>query len=279
MVIITYGMSRIIGTSMLWGQRRLILKTGAPDYRTLVTSRWRTDTYEEQESLVFYDEWIDIWCPVVNQLGVTTATIEIMDAARASGDEVWVYTSNMSVQDVNSPSWHIDLPNGLYARILPWLAWLWNLDGILYFQSDASWSNANPFEDLFEYNGNGDVLCDPGSTGWIGGSHGTPVPSLRLKYIRDGYEDYEYLKLLYDGGYPELAESIVSQIIPVERGATEDNKLLAVRGWSQDYDLMSSLREQMADCLDGTGPCGKQTNFNQSGALQFDQTGTLNFNQ
>ena len=47
--------------------------------------------------------------------------------------------------------------------------------------------------------GNGDgSLTYPGRTDEIGGSHFIPVASLRLKQIRDGLEDLEYMYLLED---------------------------------------------------------------------------------
>ncbi|QRN83198.1 DUF4091 domain-containing protein [Chloroflexota bacterium] len=94
----------------------------------------------------------------------------------------------------------IDRP-GQDARILPWMAWMNRVDG-LYHHHLNDWS-LNPWETPnvnFPANGDGflfyppndDTLgynpCDPRSNRLI--------PSIRLELLRDGLEDYAYLRLL-----------------------------------------------------------------------------------
>jgi hypothetical protein len=63
-------------------------------------------------------------------------------------------------------------------------------DGFLKRQ-DALWTTAH------FYGGNGDgYLLYPGTPDRIGGSVGIPIESIRLKHIRDGFEDHQYLRLL-----------------------------------------------------------------------------------
>lgn len=50
---------------------------------------------------------------------------------------------------------------------------------------------------LLVYGGNGDgYMLYPGTPDRIGGKTGVPIESVRLKHVRDGYEDFEYLRLL-----------------------------------------------------------------------------------
>ena len=50
---------------------------------------------------------------------------------------------------------------------------------------------------LAVYGGNGDgYMLYPGTVDRIGGTTGVPIESIRLKHVRDGYEDFEYLQLL-----------------------------------------------------------------------------------
>ncbi|HBR79969.1 MAG TPA: hypothetical protein DEA46_06070 [Candidatus Moranbacteria bacterium] len=238
------------------GKKAQLIKSANANFKTLVTSGLRRDNADGQQSLAYYDPWIDIWVPVINLFGSNNDSqgteIETLDAARANGDEVWTYTSNMSINDAGAPAYFIDMDTGVYARILNWLAWLYDLDGILYFDTVASWNSAtNPYNDVFRYNGNGDgTLWYPGATGFIGGSHGIPIPSTRLNYIRDGFEDWEYLKLLKSGGEDIFINNIVSQMIPVDRDAVVDGKALAIRNWENDPNLMQALRSEMADKIE-----------------------------
>jgi hypothetical protein len=110
---------------------------------------------------------------------------------------------------------HPPLPNptvidrqGIESRILPWLAWVDRVEGIFYSQT-ADWDE-NPWDTPFTNrlsNGNGYFFyppkdaslafdpCDPLSN--------RLVPSIRLELLREGMEDYAYLRLL-NGGKPRI---------------------------------------------------------------------------
>ena len=87
-------------------------------------------------------------------------------------------------------------------RVFQWLAYLYRVDGELYWgvnaadriytdPSNSSWQNQ------LVAGGNGDgSLTYPGRPAQIGGATFVPVASLRLKHIRDGMEDLEYLFVL-----------------------------------------------------------------------------------
>ncbi len=90
-------------------------------------------------------------------------------------------------------SYMVDHPVTL-NRAMGALAYLTGVDGELYFDTVYAYHQGDPWKDVFAFGGNGDgTLFYPGRPE----AHGThqPIPSLRLKAIRDGLEDYEYLKL------------------------------------------------------------------------------------
>jgi hypothetical protein len=230
------------------------IKAGNPDIKTLVTTGLRTDSADGIHSVAFYKDLIDIFCVNTDVLEIdspsTGGSITVLDKLKAQGHEIWAYTANTAANIVSgglTPDWHVDYPNGTYARIMPWLAWFYNFDGILYFAAGESWSSkTDPYTDIYRHSANGDgTLMYPGATGIIGGSHGIPIPSLRLMYIRDGYQDYEYLKKLNDLGFSSDVTGVVSQMIPVARSANN-----AMKNWVKDPDLMQSLRSQMADTIE-----------------------------
>jgi hypothetical protein len=77
------------------------------------------------------------------------------------------------------------------------LAFLAGVDGELYYDTVQAYGTQDPWESVFAFGGNGDgTLFYPGRPDRIGGNAHRPVESLRLKHLRDGLEDYEYLRLL-----------------------------------------------------------------------------------
>lgn len=92
------------------------------------------------------------------------------------------------------------------------LAFLTGVDGELYFNTVAAYGG-DPWKDTFAFGGNGDgTFFYPGKPDRLG-TH-APVSSLRLKHVRDGLEDYEYLRLLTKRGKGPLARRLVKQLTP-----------------------------------------------------------------
>jgi hypothetical protein len=115
-------------------------------------------------------------------------------------------------------------------RIEAWETWHNNAAGQLYYMLDGCmWSNNNcgtePWNSLYDdgNNGDGDLLyygtnsTHNGSAGGAFVNVSTPIwiPSIRLKMMRDGMEDYEYLHLLSSlgGPYATVANSAYSSWI------------------------------------------------------------------
>lgn len=92
------------------------------------------------------------------------------------------------------------------------LGFLSGVDGELYFDTVAAYGG-DPWKDTFAFGGNGDgTFFYPGTPARLGGKRHTPVSSLRLKHVRDGLEDYEYLRLLTERGQGRLAQRLVKQL-------------------------------------------------------------------
>ena len=83
----------------------------------------------------------------------------------------------------------------------------------------------------FEFSGNGDgTLFYPGTPSKIGGSSQVPAESIRLKMIREGIEDYEYLTLLAKAGDKALADQAARSVLPTAyQASNEPTELLAAR--------------------------------------------------
>jgi hypothetical protein len=132
---------------------------------------------------------------------LTDYEVAAAHAQQASGKWVWWEFTPFDMPPFANPA-VIDR-TGLDARILPWLAWLDEVDGLYYHQS-TDWT-PNPWSAVFSNslsNGDGflfyppkdDTLaynpCNPDSNRLI--------PSIRLELLREGMEDYAYLKLIDD---------------------------------------------------------------------------------
>ena len=123
-------------------------------------------------------------------------------------------------ENVTWPSYMIDAP-ATYNRVMSWMSYKYNIQGELYWganYADYKYS-ASPFDSSWEHQwfagGNGDgSLTYPGRPDHIGGSSTVPIASLRLKQIRDGLEDLEYMYLLQDAtGSRDAALAIVSSVV------------------------------------------------------------------
>lgn len=175
---------------------------------------------------------IDILVPIVNDLAGLGG--EYSDDQRPRYDvylrnrpgvrkSLWLYTSCMSYgcgaapidspSSVGWPGYAIDEPAS-QARAMGWLAFEYRVRGELYYETTLLLPSA--WTDQYRSGGNGEgTLFYPGTpngTGGsmaIGGTHDIPIESIRLKRIRDGREDYEYLRILAARGRRAAAMKVV----------------------------------------------------------------------
>ncbi|WNG38588.1 DUF4091 domain-containing protein [Archangium violaceum] len=119
-----------------------------------------------------------------------------------------------SVEKVYSgwASYMVDHPAPLNRAMGP-LAFLSGVDGELYFDTVFAYNTKDPWKDLFEFGGNGDgTFFYPGTPSRPGFTRHQPVVSLRLKHLRDGLEDYEYLQLLESLGEQTFAREAARRL-------------------------------------------------------------------
>jgi hypothetical protein len=110
-------------------------------------------------------------------------------------------------------SYMVDHPAPL-NRAMGVLAFSAGVDGELYFDTVFAYNTKkDPWKDVFEFGGNGDgTLFYPGTPARLGAPGHQPVVSLRLKHIRDGLEDYEYLHLLTELGDGAFARAAARRL-------------------------------------------------------------------
>jgi len=226
------------------GPRQARVHGGDPKLKSLVTT---TVAHLKDHGLY---ESTDIIVPVVNFVEGKNGeyagdqTADYRQAAK-DGKTVWVYSSCMSHGCGNTvtgeyggdadlagwPSLVID-HSALRNRAMPWVAYRYGFTGELYWDSAYSFTTkSDPWNDLYDFTGNGDgTLFYPGRPDKIGGSTHIPVESIRMKEVRDGVEDYEYLAIL-DAFDRNAAEGAAKKLFPHawSAGDITPDQLLATR--------------------------------------------------
>jgi hypothetical protein len=204
--------------------RAAALRAADPELRTLVT------TSLPQADANGVTEAIDVMVPVINHLddrsgdgsayaGNQRAKYDAFLSA-SPRRELWAYQSCMShgcggtsAYFTGWPSYMIDA-SGVRNRAMQWLLFRYRVTGELYYETTMAYGH-DPWTNQWDFTGNGDgTLFYPGTPARIGGTTHVPVASLRLKLIREGMEDYEYLALLSRLGGEADARRIADALFP-----------------------------------------------------------------
>jgi len=160
---------------------------------------------------------VDIWCPLFSLHRQESAA-----KRQALGEMVWTYTA--LCQGRPTPWWHIDFPL-LNYRVPAWMAWRDGMKGLLYWGGMSYWrqtpdpwtvapfytGNGRPQQGKqgIVFNGEGSLVYPARAVGYDG-----VVPTIRLKALRDGIEDYEYLAILQRLGQAAEAQETVRSLTP-----------------------------------------------------------------
>jgi hypothetical protein len=152
---------------------------------------------------------------------------------QAAGDKIWSYTGDVENYQNPSPFWQIDFPL-LNYRIVPWISYRYGLEGMLYWTSHyweqlqargrSPWTDpCTDIEGGSCYNGEGMLIYPGKEVNYVipQNAYGSaspvpvygPIPSLRLKAIRDGMQDYELLQEIEtDVGDEDIDVSVVVEV-------------------------------------------------------------------
>jgi len=162
---------------------------------------------------------VDIWATETDEFAAASTYVA---QALAKGDQVWSYTD--LVQDAYTPKWEIDfLP--INFRVIPgWINPVLGLTGILYWNV-VDWSS-DPYTDVYApdnpgYPGEGQLVYPGGPAGLQG-----VAPSMRLKWVRDGVQDYEYFQILKNLGQSAFALQVGQTVGPDWTNWTRDPAVL-----------------------------------------------------
>lgn len=160
---------------------------------------------------------VDVWVVLPKMYDAAQPRIaEVLD----KGDEVWSY--NAVVQDPYSPKWELDFDPINYRLQPGFISSSLGLTGLLYWRVD-NWSR-DPWRDVNAYPGYPaeGLLVYPGRQVGVPGV----VPSMRLKYLRDGVDDYDYVELLKRKGEGASALDLAREVGPDWSNWTRDPEAL-----------------------------------------------------
>ena len=194
----------------------------------------------------------NVWCPVASSLGYPREA-----ERRAAGDRMWLYVCMFPKPPY--PSLFIDHP-GVDLRVWLWQCWREKVEGVLVWNT-TWWTSPLPYPDpAHPQDPYRDTIAWSPSIPGQGASNGDgrffyppprscaafaagedcgpifekPVETMRLEYVRDGLEDYEYFAMLkrLDPSSPLLA-------VPPEVSASSVE-------FSVDPAHMAAHREKLA---------------------------------
>lgn len=209
-------------------------KKFAPDVKSLTTLGWATPRKFRKLSGI-----VDVWVPHIDQYEK-----KFFPSRQAQGDRIWIYTCMQTFYTHYPDSWKIDT-YGTCHRSLGWWLYKYNIEGYLYW-AISCWWNSNPWEDAETFafaNGDGSLLYPPlERKGW-------PYNSMRLHTQRDGFEDYDFLKMLeiaskVEGVYTTEELEEIQEILSIE-------EVIPWKGaYTKDDSLMVNLHKRILELLD-----------------------------
>ena len=178
------------------------------------------------------------------------------------GIEDWLYGPMLYESKVNSwvgSSTFIDLPL-VNDRAISWSSWKYNTRSWISWGVGAGWMHAwydpETWKDSYKsgsesdavftfkkLNGNGLLVYSPGVVPDVYGV----CPSIRLKTMRDGVQEYEYMRLLSElDGNNERVNEIVNSIIKQPFGK---NAIGNLDVWSFDPELWDQKRIELGELI------------------------------
>ena len=207
-----------------------LVKRVSPDLRVIQC----LNIPEGVEALAGYADTWDVYFAQYEKTGI--------EKRRAEGDEVWL---SVCCYPAERPNLFLEYP-AIDARVLGWICWVTGVSGFEYWSPNHWGKNksspglrggwiANTFQN---YNGDGYLLYP--------GADGTPLSSIRLANLRDGFEDYEYFSLLRSlKGEAKIPSEVVAS--PTR--------------YSSDPELFYRIRAKIAEEIESLA--GKRTQLQQ----------------
>jgi hypothetical protein len=206
-----------------------------------------------------WTDLIDILVPVAETMNDASRAHDAEFLALSPAKRLWWYQSCDSHGcggcDAGMASWSQYQGLPLYTidsdarqnRSMEWLSYIFDVDGELYFETAMDLQAGLDWDSGIAYcgfGGSGDgTLFYPGKPGdpRIGGTTDIPLESIRMKLIREGMEDFEYLRLYEQKFGRDATVAKARLVFPDVFG-----------GKAHPAEYLYEIRHQLADAIEGT---------------------------
>ncbi|HVW27584.1 MAG TPA: glycoside hydrolase domain-containing protein [Polyangiaceae bacterium] len=177
----------------------------------------------------------------------------------SQGIRLWFYES--VAQGPPYPGFATNTLDAAEPRILMWGAWYEGATGFLYY-SITELAKNDPWGPNITFSKTGDgVLVYPGNHDGTSAPAGSPanlsidgpVPSLRLKMVRSGLEDWALFDLAARNGLGDVARAAVATAYTQLGGCQYQGCNPPAWYWKTDYGLLSEARRTVAQALMNAG--------------------------
>ncbi|MBE6708210.1 MAG: DUF4091 domain-containing protein [Ruminococcaceae bacterium] len=159
---------------------------------------------------------------------------QVIDSWVADGTikKLWWYFSCSTVDPY--PNYNAE-SEGILPRVSGWQQYMYDVEGILYYATQE-YDGKNPYRDI-EYKGIG--IYGDGILLYPGVRYGMvePVGSVRIEYIRDGVEDFMYLRMAERVLGAEKVDEIINKV-------TRD-----MLDFTMDTDVLLAARAELAEII------------------------------
>ncbi|SKB70626.1 glycoside hydrolase domain-containing protein [Dyadobacter psychrophilus] len=220
-------------------------------------AKFRVDGGYNKEAMDVIGKSITDWAS--HTIGYNIDTVKLY---QQMGIKDWLYGPMLYEAKLNSwvgSSTFIDLPL-VNDRAISWACWKYKTYSWISWGVGAGWERGwydpESWKDFYKeaseadaeftyrtFNGNGSVIYKPGMVPNVS----EPCPSIRLKTMRDGVQEYEYLRLLDKlDGNSKRADALVDQLIKEPFGEKSIGNLDV---WSYDQEQWHKVRMELGELI------------------------------
>lgn len=207
-----------------------------------VTPIIRNPWYSDRDQVEVVSELTNLWCPVssffadyslvsgdffntvrASSLGIDSVNkyglgADRFTAYKEAGDELWWYVCVLPQAPFAN---FFTNYQGEASRVLFWQQYMYGVDGCLYWSVNYWDGSEWRTSDNNFYSGDGLLLYCGHRYGVYG-----PIGSIRIEYIRDGIEDFEYLTMAEKLCGKEAVNEILSTVTTGIVSYTDDSKVI-----------------------------------------------------
>ncbi|MEZ4454435.1 MAG: DUF6067 family protein [Nannocystaceae bacterium] len=206
-----------------------LTKEAAPDLRIAISEEPKPEIAEHPD---LGGHAYDLWWADLSHFDPTYAKVR-----QAAGDEVWWYFLYGDLPPHFNPI-TIDHP-GVEGRVAFWAAWKFRIRGFAYY-SVTGWGGdpyGDPRPQGTNQNGDGFLIYPPQGDAL--------VTSIRWELLREGVEDFEYLRLAAAGALPKTPDEAAGCDL------SADSAVSSITAYTRDASALKHLRDELGFYLEG----------------------------